>query len=127
MGIILTSQKSSSNKRRIVVSEDEDDAPSTAPSKASTAPVFKASSSKLEPTSSMVRAEDQAAMEAMMGMDVDFDEDDTATKPATAKSNKGGKRTTRRVKKSKVEMDDKGYMSEFRYPGFAFEETQETG
>jgi DNA polymerase delta subunit 3 len=58
----------------------------------------------------MVRADDQAAMEAMMDMDFDFDDEDTSTKPSATK---GAKRKTRRVKKSKVEMDDKGYMGEW--------------
>lgn len=59
----------------------------------------------------MVRADDQAAMEAMMDMDFDFDEDEPPAAPAKAKADKP-KRKMRRVKKSRVEMDEKGYMGE---------------
>lgn len=97
------------NKRRVVTSDDEDEDP--APSRRA-----EGSSSQIKtalgPTSSMVRADDQAAMEAMMGMDFDFNEDDESGTAALAsvKATQPGRRKVRRVKKSKMEMDDKGYM-----------------
>lgn len=91
-----------------------------------------------EPTSSMVREADRAAMEAMMGMDMDMDADldldmddeaeesvsKSATKAVKGTTSKdvgdkvkepqegaGTSRKRRKVKKSKTEVDDKGYMS----------------
>lgn len=65
----------------------------------------------------MVRADDQAAMEAMMTMDVDFDDIEEISQPKakaapSGSKHKGTGRKRRQVKKSKVEMDDKGYMGE---------------
>ncbi|KAL1405217.1 hypothetical protein Q8F55_008842 [Vanrija albida] len=109
--------RTTKNKRRIITSDDEDE-PEVS-SSTSKSPPKPAQSTKpsLEPTSSMVRAEDQAAMEAMMTMDVDdFDDFEviSAPKPTAASSSvpkpKGTARKRRQVKKSKVEMDDKGYM-----------------
>jgi len=74
------------------------------------------------PSSSQTRSEEQAAMEAMMGMDMDQDldmgddqdetQDSTAAPVAVKKEMVERKRKRRTVKKSKMEMDDKGYMGE---------------
>ncbi|ORY23928.1 DNA polymerase subunit Cdc27-domain-containing protein [Naematelia encephala] len=84
----------------------------------------------VEPTSSMNRADDKAAMEAMMGMDDDLDmdlgdkqeqEQEQEPEPQAsgskiqAKAHKHvkkehGVRKKRKVKKSKTEVDEKGYM-----------------
>jgi len=71
------------------------------------------------PSSSQARSEEQAAMEAMMGMDMDQDlgmdddmdetQDSTATIPVKKEAVER-KRKRRTVKKSKMEMDEKGYM-----------------
>lgn len=87
--------------------------------------------SKLGPSSSEVREDEQAAMEAMMDMDMDqdFTMDDgdaeesqntvKSTEPVKvkAKQEQGDRKRKRRiVKKSKMEMDDKGYMGEATNP-----------
>ncbi|EJT47993.1 hypothetical protein A1Q1_03031 [Trichosporon asahii var. asahii CBS 2479] len=107
---------SSKSRRRVIESDDEDEEPPSKPvSKSSSTATKGSAKNALEPTSSMVRAEDQAAMEAMMAMDVDFDDDDledTKPKPKPSTSAPSGtrKRKRRQVKKSKQEMDAKGYM-----------------
>jgi DNA polymerase delta subunit 3 len=68
-------------------------------------------------TSSMIRAEDdQAAMEAMMGMDMDVDmdmsdeESKPAKKPLSAKAGKGQvARKKRKVTRTVTETNAKGY------------------
>lgn len=102
---------SSRSKRRVIESDEEEE-------EIESAPVPR--KAPLQQTSSMVRADDQAAMEAIMTMDVDLDDDDDVReptpKPAQAKpvSKDGGtKRKRRRVKKSRTEKDAKGYMGEF--------------
>ncbi|BEJ13236.1 hypothetical protein CspHIS471_0304100 [Cutaneotrichosporon sp. HIS471] len=102
----------SRSKRRVIASDSEEE------EEIEVAPAQR--KAPLQQTSSMVRADDQAAMEAIMAMDVDIDEeeDDVSqpmTKPAVkakpASSEEGGKkRKRRRVKKSKMEKDAKGYM-----------------
>ena len=112
--------KPKSKKRIIADSEDEEEnAPEVA---------------LAEPSSSMVRAEDRAAMEAMMGMDVDVDADEPGSSQSRSKESlkvkmkdvkEAKKKTTgsgviptvkiegrkrRMVKKSKTQVDEKGYM-----------------
>lgn len=111
---------STKSRRRVIESDDEDDEPPSKPtSKPASKPTSKSSSSSgkgssknaLEPTSSMVRAEDQAAMEAMMAMDVDdFEDDDLEDTKPKPKPSGTRKRKRRQVKKSKQELDSKGYM-----------------
>ncbi|OCF42861.1 hypothetical protein I317_03338 [Kwoniella heveanensis CBS 569] len=71
----------SGKKKRVIHSDTEEDEP-PAPSAAGAADAPASSASSLskkalkpEPTSSMVRADDQKAMEAMMSMDMDMDVD----------------------------------------------------
>lgn len=102
----------SRSKRRVIESdsEEEEQIEAPAPRKA-----------PLQQTSSMVRADDQAAMEAIMAMDVDLEDDDdispapkiAAQAKPSSKNGAGKKRKRRRVKKSRTEKDAKGYMGEF--------------
>jgi hypothetical protein len=75
-----------------------------------------AETAKAGPSSSQIIAEEQAAMEAMMEMDEDFDDEDdlggatSAPAPVVKTDAVERKRKRRTVKKSKMEMDDKGYM-----------------
>lgn len=116
-------------RKRVITSDNEDgDETDKSP-----APVAQASGSKstvLGPTSSTARADDAAAMEAMMAMDMDNDSDleealrggssAPAKKTAAVKAVKressttktGGARKKRKVKRSVTEMNDKGYMGE---------------
>ncbi|CAK9783519.1 hypothetical protein CC85DRAFT_195073 [Cutaneotrichosporon oleaginosum] len=99
----------SRSKRRVIASDSEEEEPIEA-SEPRKAP--------LQQTSSMVRADDQAAMEAMMAMDVDLDEESevtqsaptTVAEPDKACRDESKKRKRRRVKKSRTTKDAKGYM-----------------
>ncbi|WVQ71325.1 hypothetical protein IAR50_000853 [Cryptococcus sp. DSM 104548] len=109
----------SGSKRKIVTSDTEDDEPAPAPSKAST------SAATAEPKPKTAEEDDLAALEAMAGMDDSDDEFSIANFAKDAGKGKGkegekvgeivGKRSqsgrkVRRVKKTKRETDDKGYM-----------------
>ncbi|KAK8865588.1 hypothetical protein IAR55_000732 [Kwoniella newhampshirensis] len=125
------------NKKRVIQSDTEEDEEETTPAgTTSNTPQTKASSSakgsankvQAEPTSSMVRREDQAAMEAMMSMDMDVDMEmglsDDETPASTKKGKKGNDesavkvkrepgesgRKKRKVKKSETVQNEKGYM-----------------
>ncbi|WRT66008.1 uncharacterized protein IL334_002959 [Kwoniella shivajii] len=94
---------SMSKKKRVIQSDTEEDEP--APQK----------TKDKEQTSSMVRMDDQKAMEAMMSMDMDMDVDlgvsdseQVKTEPGAHIGNKVRKK--RRVKKSKTETDKRGRM-----------------
>ncbi|WWC68312.1 uncharacterized protein I206_102236 [Kwoniella pini CBS 10737] len=105
----------SSKKKRVIHSDTEEDEPISNPPSTS-----KKLSLKKEPTSSMVRADDQIAMEAMMSMDmeVDFelsDNNETPKKNLKLKKEEENQlknkiRKKRRVKKSKTIEDKKGRM-----------------
>lgn len=101
-----TSQKS---RKRIITSEDENENALEPP--------------LVEPTSSARRADDDAAMEAMMGMDVDdldveleetqdsrVDADDP---PKTIVKKEPGIRKKRKVKASETVVNEKGYTGEY--------------
>lgn len=74
----------------------------------------------------MTRADDKAAMEAMMDMDFDMESEGEEEVARKAKADKGGvasaevikiktepgQRKRRKVKKSVFEQDEKGYMGE---------------
>lgn len=106
------SKPTAKSKRRIITSDDEDDEENGS-RESSTKPTSKLSAkTSLEPTSSMVRDADQAAMEAMMSMDVDEEEVETEEKPKVRAESKDKKRKRKQVKKSRVEMDERGYMGE---------------
>ena len=109
--------------KRVITSDDEE-----APADSST-PGTTLKATPPQPTSSMVRADDKAAMEAMMGMDVDVEieseaEDEPNASGSSKKADKKGdvevkkepgtvgKRKRRMVKKSKIEEGKNGYMSE---------------
>ncbi|GMK58211.1 hypothetical protein CspeluHIS016_0502430 [Cutaneotrichosporon spelunceum] len=97
-------QSGSRSKRRTIASDSEEEEEIEA------GPISR--KPPLQQTSSMVRADDQAAMEVIMGMDVDIDEEDepiVKAKPATREEGER-KRKRRRVKKSKTEKDSKGYL-----------------
>ncbi|BEI82396.1 hypothetical protein CcaverHIS002_0302640 [Cutaneotrichosporon cavernicola] len=87
----------SRSKRRVIASDSEEEDIEVAPAQRK---------APLQQTSSMVRADDQAAMEAIMAMDVDIDEEEEDVSQPMPKS----ARKRRRVKKSKMEKDAKGYM-----------------
>ncbi|WWD18237.1 hypothetical protein CI109_102687 [Kwoniella shandongensis] len=133
------------NKKRVIQSDTEEDEEQEAPkpatksststpksnTKASASSTGSGKKLQAEPTSSMVRQEDQAAMEAMMSMDVDMDmgmsdEGDAKTPSSTAKKGAKGKkeaeiakvkkepgaeggRKKRRVKKTETVVNEKGY------------------
>ncbi|WVF71009.1 hypothetical protein IAT40_005805 [Kwoniella sp. CBS 6097] len=129
----------SSKKKRVIHSDTEEDEPpaAAAAAPASSAPSLSKKGMKAEPTSSMVRADDQKAMEAMMSMDMDMDVDMDMSDPADEPSPKnkkkgshkaetavdevtvkkqagtpgssGGVRKKRKVKKTVVETNKKGY------------------
>jgi hypothetical protein len=97
----------------------------------SPAPVAGSSKTPLAPTSSMTRADDTAAMEAMLGMDFEMsagedDEDEAVAKPKPKKAGQvdtesvikvkteQGQRKRRKIKDKVTEMDAKGYMGESR-------------
>lgn len=116
--------KASSSSKKVAEPKRRSRSPEKTTAKASTS-AKKAGTSKLGPTSSDVR-EDDAAMAAMMGMEMDEefnpDEDEamgengsTSAQPASVsiKQEAGERKRKRRiVKKSKMEMDEKGYMGE---------------
>ncbi|WWC60656.1 uncharacterized protein I303_103231 [Kwoniella dejecticola CBS 10117] len=107
----------SGKKKRVIHSDTEEDEsePPASSKKGQTGPEARV---KVEPTSSMVRADDQRAMEAMMSMDMDMDiadpSDPNPLKDVKVKEEpreeklKGGIRKKRRVKKSKTVEDKKG-------------------
>ena len=97
----------------------------------SPAPVAGSSKTALAPTSSMTRADDTAAMEAMLDMDFEMsagedDEEDDAPKAKPTKAGQvdtesvikvktePGQRKRRKIKDKVTEMDAKGYMGQSR-------------
>ena len=112
--------KTASNPKKRASTADQDSGES------SPAPVASSSKTPLEPTSSMTRADDKAAMEAMMDMDFDMESEGEEEVARKAKADKGGvasaevikiktepgQRKRRKVKKSVFEQDEKGYMGE---------------
>ncbi|WVQ96952.1 hypothetical protein IAU59_004061 [Kwoniella sp. CBS 9459] len=130
----------SGKKKRVIHSDTEEDEPPAAPAAApaSSAPSSSKKGLKAEPTSSMVRADDQKAMEAMMSMDMDMDmdvdvnasgvvqkpspqnkkkptkkaataADEAVVKQEPGTTNGSGTRKKRKVKKTVVETNKKGY------------------
>ena len=90
-------------KRRVIASSDEEEQTETEQAVA-------------EPSSSMVRAEEKAAMEAMMGMDIEMEGDDRELEDREKRvkvETEPGARKRRPVKKSRTEEDAKGYMGRF--------------
>lgn len=115
------SQKASQkSKKRVIMSDDE------AEDEESPAPVAGSSKTPLAPTSSMTRADDAAAMEAMLDMDFEMSggEDDEEAAPKAKQKRAGqvdtesvikvktepGQRKRRKIKDKVTEMDAKGYM-----------------
>ncbi|WVW80497.1 hypothetical protein I302_102481 [Kwoniella bestiolae CBS 10118] len=90
----------SGKKKRVIHSDTEEDEPTPPPA---------ATKKKVEPTSSMIRADDQKAMEAMMSMDMDVDMSDEEV-DVRFKKEAGTVRKKRRVRKSRTEVDKKGRM-----------------
>ncbi|WVQ85749.1 hypothetical protein IAT38_007916 [Cryptococcus sp. DSM 104549] len=134
--------RTSQSKKRTITSDTEEDEPEERPAAPKSKPAVASSTSKSlksEPTSSMARREDLAALEAMAGMDVDMSDDEPEEIPkprakvemtqATGKRSASG-RKIRRVKKTKREMDSKGYYlskdywSEESYSGESEPESQ---
>ncbi|OCF56883.1 hypothetical protein L486_05738 [Kwoniella mangroviensis CBS 10435] len=104
----------SGKKKRVINSDTEEDEPARPPKTATPAA---GGSKKVDPTSSMIRADDQRAMEAMMSMDMDIDmelsdnEVKVKKEPDTVITTESRKvRKKRRVKKSKTVEDKKGRM-----------------
>ena len=105
------SSRSTKSKRRVIASPEEEEQIEERP--------------VAEPSSSMVRAEEKAAMEAMMGMDMetevdDLDPENSEKRVEVKKEPKQRKR--RPVKKSRTEDDDKGYKGGFDYLGISVED-----
>jgi hypothetical protein len=105
----------------VVESEDEDEDVAPHSSSKPKPPAKGAVAPKEEPktpSSSVRRAEDRAAMEAMLDMDMDDDDDLQGESQATTTSNvapppakkSNGKRKVRRVKRSETKVNEKGYM-----------------
>jgi DNA polymerase delta subunit 3 len=118
-----TTQRS---RKRIITSDDESAPGVHTPTDVTEEPSLSPNpTAAKEVTSSMTRATDQAAMEAMLDMGMSDDDDNavdakpkppTKQKPPTSKAaesttSKSG-RKRRVVKKSKTEIDEKGYMGE---------------
>ena len=110
-------RKASARSKRTIMSDDEDEGAEMV--KTDTAEPDE--TPQRAQTSSMVRADDQAAMEAMMGMDdFDMDAEDEAqgststAAPSAVKESKGrssgGPRKKRKVQKKVQEQNAKGYM-----------------
>lgn len=113
--------KSTIPKKRASTANDDDTERSESP-----APVAGSSKVLKEPTSSMNREDDNAAMEAMMDMDFEMDSEDDEEVTRKAKAKKGnvgtaevikvktepGERKRRKVRKSVMEQNEKGYMGE---------------
>ncbi|WWC96586.1 hypothetical protein V866_003454 [Kwoniella sp. B9012] len=102
----------SGKKKRVIHSDTEEDEPAPPPKTATVD-----GSKKVDPTSSMIRADDQRAMEAMMSMDMDIDmemsdnEVKVKKEPGAVTGTESRKvRKKRRVKKSKTVEDKKGRM-----------------
>ena len=109
-------------KRASTANDDDSEKPESPP-------IAGSSETPLEPTSSMAREEDTAAMEAMMDMDFDMESEDDEEVSRKAKAKKGntataevikiktepGQRKRRKVKKSVTETNEKGYMGMPRF------------
>ncbi|KAK4685231.1 DNA polymerase delta subunit 3, partial [Tremellales sp. Uapishka_1] len=111
-----SSKPPTKTRKNVIHSSDEDEPDSLA-------------KPALEPTSSMVREEDKAAMEAIMGMDIEMDDMEEKVR---VKKEPGAKRKRRQVKTRVMTTDAKGYTvtkDEWReesYSGESEDESQKT-